>query len=424
MFEKWKRKNEPLPQIDIITKWDKRDEDFYASGALIRVTGGKNLLVENFSEEPGEKTYVTLMFDGKPLLQLQGEEYFCPTCEKIVRSGYQLGKGEFHIEKLNEGEVSFADAFNEIVPILGLLRDNYYVILDTELYPTDGNGHLFWNVPDSNQPMPGSCLYYRGDGEWGLLRPYFTIATQSIKNLNTSRVDYYREHAGCRVLAYYMDGYMTALIDGHHKAMAAALEHKKVNAFVVMPCYLQRFGQGNGKFRSYIAAGDMRFACDEYGIDDIPKVMVEKISEAEMENINRMISVPEEKFPYDSDALASYYPSVDEISCIDAAGEISDERLDRIVSEQDVCQIDEIITLIKAMGGLQHKRLFEIGDFFLQRCSYTFLPRYHNSGMAEAILDELMKLPRDTELENYLIDFMVECESDFPAVGEKILEYL
>ena len=223
MFEKWKRKKEPLPQIDIITKWDKRDEDFYAPGALIRVTGGKDLLVENFSEEPGEKTYVTLMFDGKPLLQLQGYEYFCPTCEKIVRSGYQLGKGEFHVEKLNEGEVSFADAFNEIVPILGLLRDNYYVILDTELYPTDGNGHLFWNVPDSNQPMPGSCLYYRGDGEWGLLRPYFTIATQSIKNLNTSRVDYYREHAGCRVLAYYMDGYMTALIDGHHKAMAAAL---------------------------------------------------------------------------------------------------------------------------------------------------------------------------------------------------------
>lgn len=52
------------------------------------------------------------------------------------------------------------------------------------------------------------------------------------------------------------------------------------------------------------------------------------------------------------------------------------------------------------------------------------MPRYHNSGLAEAILDELMKLPRDTELENYLIDFMVECESDFPAVGEKILEYL
>lgn len=100
------------------------------------------------------------------------------------------------------------------------------------------------------------------------------------------------------------------------------------------------------------------------------------------------------------------------------------DRLDRIVSEQDVCQIDEIITLIKAMGGLQHKRLFEVGDFFLQRCSYTFLPRYHNPGMAEAILDELMKLPRDRELDNYLIDFMVECESDLPTIGKKILGYL
>lgn len=194
-------------------------------------------------------------------------------------------KGEFHIEKLNEGEVSFADAFYEIVPALGLLRDNYYVILDTELYPTDGNGHLFWNVPDSNQPMPGSCLYYRGDGEWGLLRSYFTIATQSIKNLNKCRVDYYREHIGCRALAYYMDGYMTALIDGHHKVMAAALEHKKVKA--------------------------------------------EKISEVEMENINRMISVPEEKFPYDSDALASYYPSVMRSHALMQQGEICQDTIIR-----------------------------------------------------------------------------------------------
>lgn len=72
----------------------------------------------------------------------------------------------------------------------------------------------------------------------------------------------------------------------------------------------------------------------------------------------------------------------------------------------------------------KHKRLFEIGDFFLQRCSYTFFPRYHNPEMAEAILDELIKLPRDTELENYLIDFMVECESDLPTIGKKILGYL
>ena len=55
MFEKWKRKNEPLPQIDIITKWDKRDEDFYAPGALIRVTGGKDLLVENYQAGPQVK---------------------------------------------------------------------------------------------------------------------------------------------------------------------------------------------------------------------------------------------------------------------------------------------------------------------------------------------------------------------------------
>lgn len=63
------------------------------------------MLGAKFSEEPGEATYYTLMFQGKPLFQFQGEEYYCPT-------------------------------------------------LDTELYPTDGNGHLFWNVPNSDERLP------------------------------------------------------------------------------------------------------------------------------------------------------------------------------------------------------------------------------------------------------------------------------
>lgn len=241
MFKKRKSKVQIFPQIDVIAKWEKKDENFYAPGALISVRNGKKLLSAKFSEKPGDATYYTLMFRDQPLFQFQGDEYFCPTCEKIVRSGYQLEQtDEFYNECLNSENVSFSEALEGIAPLLGLLADNYYVVLDTELYPTDGNGHLFWNVPNSEERLAGSCLFYKGDGEWGLLRPHFTIATQSKKKLCKSRVAYYRKHLNCRAVAYYMDGYMTALVDGHHKAMAAALEHKTVNALVIMPCYTRK----------------------------------------------------------------------------------------------------------------------------------------------------------------------------------------
>lgn len=175
MFKGWMKSNkEQSPQIDVITRWDVVDDEFYAPGALICVKNGKGLIYEKFSEQPAEAVFCTLMFQEEPLFQFQGHEYWCPTCEKIIRSGYRLEQTEeFHVEKLNQENISFFDALDEIFPLIGLLKDGYYVILDTQLYPTDGNGHLFWNVPNSVEPMPGSCLYYRGDGEWGALQTTF-----------------------------------------------------------------------------------------------------------------------------------------------------------------------------------------------------------------------------------------------------------
>lgn len=425
MFGICKKKSKTYPQIDIITKWDKKDDKFYAPGALIRVKNGKSLLGIKFSEEPGYATYYTLMFKDKPLFQFQGDEYYCPTCEKMVRSGYQLEQTEeFHIEKLNRENVPFSEVLDEMAPILGLLKDNYYVVLDTELYPTDGNGHLFWNVPNSDEPVPGSCLYYRGNGELGLPRPHFTVATQSIKKLCESRVDYYRRHQNCRAIAYYMDGYMTSLIDGHHKAMAAAVEHKKVNALVIMPCYLHKCKQSDGKFRSYVSAGDMSFACDEYSLKENTLHVDKRLSLMETRRIQKLIPKKSFEFPYDNEALASYYPNVEQMAAIDAVGDITDERINDIISEKYICELDEISTLMKALGGLKHERILEVADYFLRQCTYISFFSLYAPDTVMVIIGEILKMPRTDELEKYLIDIMIEYEDEYPSVGKMIIEYL
>lgn len=425
MFEKWKRAAEAFPRIDIITRWEKKDQGFYAPGALIQVTNGRNMLYQCFSEEPGEATYCTLMFGDKPLFQFQGNEYYCPTCEKIVRSGYQLEQTEeFRRDKLNSENPAFADALDALIPLLGLLNNNYYVILDTELYPTDGNGHLFWNVPNSDVCVPGSCLFYRGDGEWGFLRPHFTVATQAVEKLQESRVEYYRAHPGCRAVAYYMDGYMAALIDGHHKAMAAAVEHRKVKALVIMPCYAVKCRENGGSIKAYIAAGDMRFACEKYGLKEASGDFVKRISFDEIMQVREWIPAAERELPYDEEALAAYYPNAEEMADIDACGDISEKKLDRILSEDCICTPKEIQILMKGLGGLRHERLFELADFFLEKCSYISLLRFHDADLFMGIVEQLVKLPHSAELEEYMINLMVEYEDEYPSAAERIADWL
>lgn len=90
----------------------------------------------------------------------------------------------------------------------------------------------------------------------------------------------------------------------------------------------------------------------------------------------------------------------------------------------EMADIDEIGTLIKALGGLRHERLWEIADYFLRRCSYLSFFRLHDTNTVTTIIKVLMKMPRSNELEKYLLDIMVEYEEEYPSVGEMIGDYL
>lgn len=425
MFNIWRNQTKNLPQVNKITEWTKNDEELYAPGALLQVKNGKGILCARMSREPREATYFTLMFGNKPLFQFQGDEYYCPTCEKILRSGYQLEQTEeFHNDVLNEENVPFSQALEAIEPLLGLLSDNYYVVLDTELYPTDGNGHLFWNVPNDESAMHGSCMYYHGSGEWGFLRPHFTVATQSIEKLDRERVEYYREHPNSRAIAYYMDGYMTALIDGHHKAMAAALNHTMVKTLVIVPCDVWKIRDQKEGLKMYAAAGDMRFDFEQYELEEISSHYNNYISDEQVKDIQKQIPTSIIPCPYDNDTLVRFYPDVESVYYMDLIGTVSDTKLNDIISRKHICTTEEIVTLLKALGGMRHERLFEMADFFLYNCSYTSRWKCHDVEVYITIVEQLFKLPRTTELEQYLIDVMVEFEDEYPTVRERILEYL
>ena len=109
------------PNIHVVKHFSK-SEEYYAPGMLIYVENGRGDLFANLVRENDNMCY-NLQFKDKSLFQLQGDEYFCPTCEKIVRTAYKLEQtDEFCMDKINQEGTSFEEAVKEITPILGLLE--------------------------------------------------------------------------------------------------------------------------------------------------------------------------------------------------------------------------------------------------------------------------------------------------------------
>ncbi len=416
------------PIIKTITSWQKTDETFFAPGALVEVINGKGLLREDFKELMNGKSYCTLMLGDTPLFQLQGGEYYCPTCEKIMKSGYNLEQSaEFYNQVINatkEG-VSFEEALESVKPLLGLLPSKYYIVLDTRLYPTDGNGHLFWETTNEDVALPGTCIYYFQEKgyTWGKCRPSFTVATQPIEKLSTERVEYYRNMSGARAIAYYMDGYMTALLDGHHKAMAAALEGQMVNALVIVPCVEMRRCEDK-VIKNYIDACGMDFACEEYGITLPENKPYQRPDEGKrwMELQRIQSQIPQAplhiSLPYDTKKMVKPYPDVRALAYMDLVGEIENERLDHILAEQEYLSVEEATDMIEALSGMRHERLWEVVDFYLdRRMGWSGVPRE----LVETCFRVLVKLPHTEELDAYLIERMVEFEDEYPIVKSIVM---
>jgi len=127
----------------------------------------------------------------------------------------------------NSPFVSLENSFENLKPLLGLLRTGYYALIDVELYPSDGNGKFFWKVNNTPVYNKASSTIYGGDGLWSEVMTKYILPSQPPTRFNRETAEYYRKNDNYRAIAYYLEGYLCTLIDGHHKAVAAALEHPR-----------------------------------------------------------------------------------------------------------------------------------------------------------------------------------------------------
>lgn len=235
--------------------------------AVIALTGGKGALKSeliSYEENEEDMTYPMVMtLKGTPLVEMHPS--YCPTFSGLLATGYGLEAAKCAelraiSDKLNEGYAGFEEALETLRPLIGLLEDGLYLIRDTQTYPTDGNGRFFWAVPDELTYYDAYTDSYYINELWESIEPdsRYLYPTQSRDRYNESRVEYYAEkfRAGGerpRAVAYNEMSGMSALLDGHHKACAAAKLHSALDTIVITKGRLYgsrddiriRFGNGS-----------------------------------------------------------------------------------------------------------------------------------------------------------------------------------
>ena len=235
-------------RVNAIAPIDVCEHLWCSEAVLFAVTNGKGALswdIQIYDDAYyGSRYRSQLMLNGKPILQ--ADKPSCPTCAGLIAVGYGIENVDCSelkeiSEAINAEYAGLNAAFNNLTPLLGLLQSGLYLLADCTVFPSDGNGHFFWDVPNELTENPATACVLTEDYHCVLGIPAFLYPSQSTVCFNPERVDYYRnllsnKQKFPRAIAYFSDELSSVLLDGHHKASACASIGVELPCLVIMPC--------------------------------------------------------------------------------------------------------------------------------------------------------------------------------------------
>lgn len=231
------------------TKIDLTGQPWCRDALLLHVRGIGALRWETRALPPEADYYESarcLTLRGTPLLS--GHFAAWETSESRLCTGWGLDTVECPEldalrETLNGGFAQLEDAVPALPPLLELLPEGVYVLAESDAYPTDGCGQFFWNVPDWLESNQATGAVYLNDDDYDYqyerLPPVFLYPSQRRSRLDMERVEHYRtrfQQDGPlpHGIALYVTEGMSVLLDGHHKAAAAALLGRTLPCLTVL----------------------------------------------------------------------------------------------------------------------------------------------------------------------------------------------
>lgn len=388
------------------------DSDKYLwcrDAALVRVIGGKSALTTISSDYTDDYTINSvLLLNGKPIVQ--GEYPVCSTCSAFLARGYGIENTdckELQIirDKINSTYIDFQTSIRNIEPILNLLDDGYYVIADAKIYPTDGSDNFFANVPDTLSHISASCSEYYNHDFLTVVDgfPTFLYPTQSNAALNPKRADYYfdmidKDNAP-RAIAYYINGFISALLDGHHKAYAAAKKGCPLSALVIIPM--------SGTYKEHNSP--IEYACFSEIIIPVSELTAFNRNKLQLKQNIRFETFQNEPIA-ENDFDFRFYPTVGELTGIYAAGlenvTVTKELVEKWIKSSD---LDDQVRL-KCLLQYYAKRSPQQA-YIISKTVVLLAPETERFDDLLLIAYKIIVTNKNNEAEQIVLDYMINHNS-------------
>lgn len=344
------KKEKDTPIVTIKNSVNVSEYPWCNSAVFFTVKNGKGTLTHRFGVR--DKDYCNhksqMMLNGFPIVQY--DTPYCPTCTGMIATGY--GIENIDCAELDEIRNGINSDFIDIItsaeilkPFLGLLDDGIYLLADVPHYPTNGAGKIFYDIPNKLTKYDAYCdSYYNNDFLTVIDSfPAYIYPTQSDECINDERVAYYidlfkKNKNPPRAIAYHDKGFISVLLDGHHKAVAAAHIGTVLNCLTIIRGYLYKCSDEHGNIKEYIGFSTIRVPSNE--TESISRSTKSEedlhIKEYNLIHHSRSFNVSTEA-----------YLTVRELTDIYAANlenaEITDELLDELLAEKS----DENIIKLK-----------------------------------------------------------------------------
>ena len=253
------------------------------SGIVFTVRGGLGKLcdIRAVSDDADYAYNDMTMLNGTPIVQFRSP--WCPTCKNLLMAGYGIENADCPeldevCKAVNADFIDIEHSFEIMRPLLGLLKDGHYLLADAECIPTDGEGNFFWDIGLKMKSYEAAVSMYYISEEGGCdlfayesVEPLFLYPTQSAALYNSERAEYYRRHNknndnAPRAIAFNDQYGVSALLDGHHKAAAAALDGERVKCLLIIPSFEQFFKPKDKewKFVRQVFTEDIFFKAEEF----------------------------------------------------------------------------------------------------------------------------------------------------------------
>lgn len=385
------------------------------------VHNGKALLRPCVIHDPNSDAGIhTLSWHGAPLIRFFSESW-CPTCAEFVYAGFvddDEGTAQFlsSLDEWNRPGVGLDEAFTALTPLFSLFSDGYYRLEERELYPTDGNGHFFWMLDNEKQPNPATTGLWTADTDFHYQsgEPCFLLPGQPPSRFNPQRAEYYRDKPDSHALAWHMnDSWLCVLLDGHHKATAAALEGRPVKTWVISQPVAMSYNETQRQCLRFYDGEQLEEALFQRHIP--LQIQYEKLAPPLWDDYltrydDRYARI---HWPPALADCAANYPDLAACADIMTAGDLSAARLNKMMA-QGIAEEDFPAAILRALFYTHSPLLIDFVRFLTRTPGYSC-----HSPLAFRLLAQ----KRTPQADAFFLDFAINDDGERPELTKIMDEY-